>query len=132
MATALAAGHRPCAECRRERYEEFCAAWAAGNGGAGRPRADDMDALMHTDRFESGGKKTYEAPLSALPEGAFVERDGQVDLIRGGRMLPWSFAGYGSARDLAPSTTVRVLTPRSIVRVIRAGFAPRVHPSAGG
>jgi len=132
-ATALAAGHRPCAECRRQRYNEFCAAWVAGNGGTGRPRADAMDTVIHADRFErGGGKKTYEAALSSLPEGAFVERDGREHLIRGGLLLPWNFAGYGpAARDLEPSTTVRVLTPASIVRTIRAGFVPVVHPSAG-
>ena len=29
-ATALAAGHRPCAECQRERFNEFRTAWTAG------------------------------------------------------------------------------------------------------
>jgi len=131
-ATALAAGHRPCAECRRQRYNEFCAAWVVGNGGTGRPRADDMDAVMHADRVErGGGKKTYEAPLSSLPEGVFVERGGQAHLLRGGRLFPWGFAGYGSALDFESSARVLVLTPASIVRTIRSGFAPRVHPSAG-
>src|SRR5258707_3661680 len=30
-ATAFAAGHRPCAECRRERYKAFRAAWINWN-----------------------------------------------------------------------------------------------------
>lgn len=132
-ATSLAAGHRPCAECRRERYNEFCAAWARAYGRPGeRPRADDMDAVIHADRFQrGGGKKTYEAPLSSLPEGAVVEHGGQVYLFRKSRLLPWSFGGYGPARDLEAATTVRVLTPVSIVRTIGAGFVPGVHPSAG-
>jgi hypothetical protein len=131
-ATSLAAGHRPCSECRRARYEEFRAAWAAANGTAGRALADDMDAVIHAERVErGGGKKTHDAPRSALPEGAFVEHDGRAYLIRGGRLLPWSFAGYGPARDVESATMVRVLTPASIARTIRAGFVPQVHPSAG-
>ncbi|HKD18503.1 MAG TPA: hypothetical protein VKG23_11610, partial [Thermoanaerobaculia bacterium] len=101
-ATSLSAGHRPCAECRRERYDEFCAAWAAAHGKAGeRPRADDMDRVIHADRVErGGGKRTYEAALSSLPTGALVELDGRPGLVRDGRLLPWSFAGYGAALSL--------------------------------
>src|SRR5919204_6549006 len=32
-ATALAAGHRPCAECRRARFLAFCSAWGTANPG---------------------------------------------------------------------------------------------------
>ena len=130
-ATSLSAGHRPCAECRRARYNEFRAAWAAATGGklAG---ADDMDAVIHAERLErGGGKRTYEAPLSSLPEGTFVEHEGRPHLVRDGRLFPWSFGGYGPGRDLDPSTTVRVLTPESIVRTIRSGFVPEIHPGAG-
>jgi hypothetical protein len=132
-ATSLAAGHRPCAECRRERYNEFRAAWAAAHDkAAARPRADDMDRMIHADMVErGGGKKTYGAMLSALPDGVFIEHAGRPYLVRAGRLLAWSFARYGSALGLDPSTTIRVLTPESLVRVIRAGFAPLVHASAG-
>src|SRR5215831_5062323 len=61
-ATSLSAGHRPCAECRRARYNEFRAAWSAAHGGNGRfAGADDMDDVIHAERVErGGGKKTYE------------------------------------------------------------------------
>lgn len=132
-ATSLAAGHRPCAECRRERYNAFRAAWAAAHGRDGEPpRADEMDAGIHAERaMRGGGKKTYEAALSSLPEGAFIEHDGRPWLVRRGRVLPWSFAGYGMASILKTSATVRVLTPESLVRTIRAGFTPGIDPSAG-
>jgi len=131
--TSLSAGHRPCAECRRARYNEFRAAWSAANGGGRRlAGADDMDEVIHAERVErSGGKKTYETVLSSLPDGTFIEHDGRPCLVRRGRLLLWSFGGYGPARDVDPATAVRVLTPQSIVLTIRAGFAPQVHPSAG-
>jgi hypothetical protein len=132
-ATSLSAGHRPCAECRRARYNEFRSAWSAANGGSGRlAGADNMDDVIHAERVErGGGKKTYEAALSSLPQGVLIEHGGRPYLIRGGRLLPWSFAGYGPAMSMDPSTTVRVLTAESLVRVIRAGFGPGLHPSAG-
>jgi hypothetical protein len=133
-ATSLAAGHRPCAECRRERYNEFRAAWSAANAGSGElVGADDMDAVIHHERVEPGGeKKTYGAVLSSLPDGTLIEHEDRPYLARRGGLLSWSFGGYGPARGLDPSARVRVLTPESIVRAIRAGFTPMVHPSAGG
>ena len=123
-ATSLAAGHRPCAECRRARYDEFRRAWAAGRGasaGEALPGADAMDRVLHEER------------LAALPEGVLVEYGGRPHLKRGGRLLPWSFEGYGSDAAASPGNArVTVLTPRSIVEAIRAGFVPQVDESAAG
>jgi len=135
-ATSLAAGHRPCAECRRPRFKEFCAAWAAGNADlvVSRPlRADTIDRVLHAERVrDDGGKKTYPATVSTLPAGSFVEHEGRAYLVWAGKLRPWSFAGYGPAANLSPATEVAVLTPKSIVQAIRAGFLPAVHQSAGG
>ena len=49
-ATALAAGHRPCAECQRERFTYFRQHWAAANPGlAGSlmPSVETIDAALH-------------------------------------------------------------------------------------
>src|SRR6266516_5178688 len=47
-ATAFAAGHRPCAECRREAYNEYRAAWmAAGLSSQDKPGAEEIDAALH-------------------------------------------------------------------------------------
>jgi hypothetical protein len=135
-ATSLAAGHRPCAECRRPRYEEFRRAWAAGRGAAEGETplgADAMDLVLHEERFRRGGDKvTYEERLSALPDGVLVEYLGEPHLKWKRRLLPWSFEGYGPAVDSPgdAATRVVVLTPKSIVRAIRAGFVPQVHESA--
>jgi hypothetical protein len=135
-ATALAAGHRPCAECRRRRYEEFRAAWTAGRGGIGSrlPGAEEIDRVLHSERVSrGGGKKTYEAVLSSVPAGTIVDHRGRPYLKWEGKALPWSFSGYGRAEELPeppPGTTVRVLTPRSIVRAMRSGLVPQVDGSA--
>jgi hypothetical protein len=127
-ATSLAAGHRPCAECRRSRYEEFRRAWA---GTVPLPSADAMDLVLHEERVRRGGEKvTYEERLSALPDGVLVELRGQPLLKWNGRLRPWSFEGYGPAVRAPGDPTLTVLTPRSIVRVLRAGFVPQVHESA--
>jgi hypothetical protein len=134
-ATSLAAGHRPCAECRRQRFKEFCAAWAAGNpdhAGPQLPKADEIDRVLHAERVrDGGGKKTYQAALSTLPAGSFVEHEGRACLVWAGKLRRWSFAGYVPAASLLPATEVTVLTPKSIVQAIRAGFVPDVHESAG-
>jgi len=132
-ATSLAAGHRPCAECRRKRYEAFLAAWAAGNGGPEAPHAGDIDRTLQAERVQRGGvKRTFEAELSSLPDGTLLDLGGHPYLYWGGGLRPWSFAGYGTAENRVPSEiNVKVLTPKSIVRAIRAGFLPQVHESAG-
>jgi hypothetical protein len=133
-ATSLAAGHRPCAECRRGRYEEFRRSWAAGRGAASGetlPGADAMDRVLHEERLRhGGGKGTYEQRLAMLPEGVLVESRGRSHLKWSGRLLPWSFEGYGSAVTAPRDARVVVLTPRSIVEAIRKGFVPEIHDSA--
>jgi hypothetical protein len=135
-ATSLAAGHRPCAECRRNRFKELCIAWAAGNADhvASQPLgADKIDRVLHSERVgHGGGKKTYQAVLSTLPAGSIVEHGGRAYLIWAGKLRPWSFAGYGPAASGLPAAEVSVLTPKSIVQAIKAGFEPDVHESVGG
>ncbi|SRR6266542_592775 len=135
-ATSLAAGHRPCAECRRSRFKEFCAAWVAGNADhlASQPlSAGKIDRVLHSERVQrGGGKKTYEAILSSLPAGVIIEHEGRPYLHWAGKLQPWTFFGYGPAADVSSAAEVKVLTPKSIVRAIRAGFVPHVHESAGG
>lgn len=136
-ATAFAAGHRPCAECRRERYEEFRAAWSAAKS-AGRaaqpPGADEIDRVLHAERaMRGGGKRTWQAALAELPDGTFVEHDGHPYVIRSGMLWPWSFTGYGKPIPArAAARHVTVLTPQSIVRVFGSGFVPQVHARTRG
>src|SRR5207237_6087106 len=70
-ATALAAGHRPCAECRRARFRAFQTAWAAGDSGRV-PTAGEMDDRLHAERVGPGCEKVrFAAELDELPDGVF-------------------------------------------------------------
>jgi hypothetical protein len=132
-ASALAAGHRPCAECQRPRYVAFREAWAAAHRDSARamPSAVEMDAVLHAERLEAGGaKRTYQELVSRLPSGVMVADDeSRAYLGLEGALLPWTPSGYGPPQPMA-SNVVRVLTPRSIVGAIRRGFRVDVHPSA--
>ena len=135
-ASALAAGHRPCAECRREAFERFRTAWARGNdyrGGGALPRAGEMDDRLQQDRVEPGGrgKRIYEAALGDLPDGAMVlGLDGEPHLFAGNALRRWASDGYAEPVAADPKATVRVLTPRSTVAAMAAGYSAMLHPSA--
>lgn len=128
-ATALAAGHRPCAYCRRGDYVAFAEAWRAARGLAARPRAVEMDAVLHAERVVSRTRRKVTRPgrVAELPDGVMVRAGGVCGLVTGGRMVPWSFAGYGAP---VAAGTVEVLTPPSIVAAVAAGYRPLVHPTA--
>jgi hypothetical protein len=130
-ATALSAGHRPCGYCRQPDYLAFAEAWRAARRLPRRPRAAEMDAILHAERTDRSRRKlTHRAPLSGLPDGVMVRLGGGAALLVSGRVRPWSFHGYGAPVPAGPAGPVEVLTPPSIVAAITAGYPPRVHPSA--
>ena len=136
-ATGLAAGHRPCAECQRARYNEYREAWASGNPNAltsERLSAEQIDDVLHRERLgPARSKRTWTAHLDEVPDGVFVTRAGANDqalLVQGKSLLAWSPGGYRERLRLRKGELVSVLTPESTVAAIRAGFAPQVHPSA--
>jgi hypothetical protein len=117
--TALAAGHRPCFECRRQAAKTFIAAFP------GAPRhAEAMDEALHHERVENRLKRLWRARLGSLPDGAMIVRDDRAYAVRSGALLPWSFAGYGAPAPLEPETFADVLTPRSAVAALKAGYEP--------
>ena len=127
-ATALAAGHRPCAECRRPDYLRFKAAAEAG-AGAAFPRADDLDAALHADRLAAaGGQRTFRARPCDLPDGAFVSLEGEPWLKQAGRLHRWTPSGYVEARPI-DGAEMDVLTPRLTVQAIEAGYTPQTSLS---
>lgn len=134
-ATALAAGHRPCAECQRERFNDFRAHWAAANpqiAGSPTPRVHTIDQALHAERISTHRfhrdkvKLTYCDQLDALPNSTFVTLfSGDTPyLVRDSLLYPWHPAGYGSPITRSGSELVRVLTPRSIVNTIAHGYTP--------
>ncbi|MEL6148083.1 MAG: hypothetical protein AAFV33_00235 [Chloroflexota bacterium] len=139
-AVALAAGHRPCAECQRARYNEFRETWATANPSlTGLPpfHADDMDSVLHRERLlphrrkTSPQRRTFPAPSDALPDGVFVtlHNDPTPYLLWREYLYPYSPAGYGPPRPGKLPPTVTVLTPPSVVATITHGFTPLLHPS---
>jgi hypothetical protein len=129
-ATALTAGHRPCFECRRADAKSFAEKWAQTKG-SDFPYVDEMDRVLQAERLDGRAKRTHEMPLENLPDGAFVAREEAAYAVRGAHLLRWSDTGY--AETIArPRGRASVLTPPSIVAVLRAGYRPQWHPSAGG
>ena len=119
--TALAAGHRPCFECRRNEAEAFRAAfneraWIS---------ARDMDVILHDERLAAGRKRLSDQKIAQLPDGAMIAMDRRAYAVRGGELLPWSFEGYGAPSKRPASGSVATLTPPSILHVLRAGYRPR-------
>ncbi len=129
-ATALAAGHRPCAECRRGRFNAFRAALTR-EPGTPAPSAVEIDTTLHAERLKPDRtKRLHTAELDALPDGVFVlvPGDRTPHLVRGSELLAWSFAGYTKRVARPRAIVVDVLTPELTVRAIRGGYAPQVHP----
>jgi hypothetical protein len=125
-ATALAAGHRPCALCRPDAFRRFQTCWA-GEGTS----VKAIDAALHAARVTRDRRQvTHEAALAGLPDGAMAAIDGAAWLVRQGRRHRWSSAGYRDSEPL-DARIVAVLTPAPTVAVLRAGYAPVLHPSLG-
>jgi hypothetical protein len=126
-ASAFAAGHRPCAECRWRDYQRFRACWPAL---AGRPVAD-LDAVLHRERVDRDGRKIVRPMASdGLPDGSVVVLEQQPDqalLKWGDRLYPWSLDGYG--QPLARPNAVGVLTPPALLAVLGRGYRLAIHAS---
>jgi hypothetical protein len=132
-ATAFAAGHRPCAECRRADYDRFVEIWRELHPGP--IGADAIDAQLHGERVDadSRAQRRHEATLDDLPDGTFVLRDRQPFLVARDELLRWTAAGYVDRVPRPARGEVIVLTPPSLVAVLRAEWRPLVpllHPSA--
>jgi hypothetical protein len=129
-AAALAAGHRPCAECRHADYLRFRAAWAACHAGQA-VSAERIDFILHLDRLVRPAiKRTYVDDIRVLPNGSYIGRDGRAWLVWDEALLAWSAGRYTERRPRPRRGDATVLTPRAIVRTIGAGYLPAIHPSA--
>jgi hypothetical protein len=126
-AVALAAGHRPCAECRHAAYQSFRTAWTAARALPAEPAVDDIDRVLHWQRrLVDGARVTYPALLSELPDGVFIVHDEEFWLAHDGGLNRWTPAGYTDRIDQFDGPAA-VLTPRATVEAIRAGYRPLVH-----
>ena len=134
-ATALAAGHRPCALCRRADYDRFCVLWRERH--PGQHGADAIDAQLHEERVavasDTRRQRYHDATLDELPDGTFVLRDDAPQLVLGTHLLRWTPTGYVARTQRPARVQARVITPPSLVAILNAGWEPLVpllHPSA--
>jgi len=128
-ATAFAAGHRPCFECRREDANKFRTAWEKGNRAA-HVSAPEIDAMLHAERLDGKSKRLHRLPMppAAMPDGVMLADAEHCYLMNGGKALLWSFSGYEPAP--LPSGELLMLTPPSTLRSLSAGYRPLLHGSA--
>jgi hypothetical protein len=135
-ATALAAGHRPCGECRHADYVRFKAAWLRGNtdrGLGGRVPIAAIDRILHAERIgRAGAPRLLPDDPAATPDGVFVSAATRATplLLWEERLWPWSPWGYGPPSDRRPAGPLTILTPASTVAALAAGYTPGVHASA--
>lgn len=118
-ATALAAGHRPCAECRRPAYNAFVAAWTHAHPGAWSATA--IDEVLQPERL--GARPSVQ--LNGLPDDCMIESAGRPHMVQGGSLLLWTPGGYTTRIDRPADQLVKLLTPISIVNTLRAGYVAR-------
>lgn len=128
-AVAFSAGHRPCAECRRDGFRAFQNAWKRAVHASS--SADDIDSVLHEYRLNARKQKvTYQSTLKLLPNGCFVEIDEHCYLIWNGALQLWSLEGYISSRNWPGDSILTVLTPKPIVDCFRHGYQPEIHISS--
>ena len=130
--TALATGHRPCFFCRREEAKRFVALSGMTTG--------DLDDVLHGERTSSpsarpsdphpGPPHKGEGEDGGLPNGAMIELNGDAYAVRGDKLLRWSFGGYDQAKTRSGFDAANLLTPPTIIGILRQGYQPRWHPSA--
>ena len=130
-AVSLAAGHRPCALCRRPAYLAFRQAWVSGNGGPV-PRAQDMNRQLHAERMVRGThrRRLHRLGWDALPDGSFVLAGGGPALVLGDAIVPWTVTGYAGRQPRPWHGTAEVITPPSAVAALRAGYRPQIDAQA--
>jgi hypothetical protein len=134
--TALAAGHRPCFECRREQAKEFVRRYGEAFGVAD-PKIGEIDERLHAERQASGGGPASidlsEADMEALPDGAMIFQDERCFAKHGEKLRAWTFRGYIDAFDCSDLAThdIWLLTPPTTLAVLRAGYKPVWHLTIG-
>lgn len=127
--TALAAGHRPCFECQRERAKAFKTAAVRSGCIPYDARANELDRLIAGEMQNrlSGRSQPDLCCPSALPDGSMFSVDSVAILKWREQGWIWSFDGY--QRASLPDKAF-LLTPALTLAALEHGFVPQCHPSA--
>ena len=128
--TALAAGHRPCFECRRADALAFFKAYAEAAHLDQRPSAPEFDRVLHGHRLDGKAKRLVSRPVDDLPSGTMVEWRDAAWAVYGHYLLRWSFGGYVERHKRPSGQKLQVITPHPMVEALRLGYNPVFHPSA--
>jgi hypothetical protein len=130
-AVSFAAGHRPCAECRRASYNAYREAWADGLG-VDVPSAKQINRRLHSERILRGThrRQIHTGPWSGLPDGAFVVLGNTPALVLGGDVVQWTREGYGARTKRPRRGTAAIITPPSTIAAMRAGYRTQIDGSA--
>jgi hypothetical protein len=128
--TALAAGHRPCFECRRNDAQAFAGCWQHAHKLPTRPRAEEMDRRLHAERLDGREKRRHRRKLDDLPDGAIFALEEGAFAVSGKKLLRWTHTGYDIRKRRVSASVADVLTPPAILAVLEAGYQPQWHPSA--
>ena len=130
-ASAVAAGHRPCAECRRHHFTSFIHYWSLMIGESRRFYVKEIDTILHQERIDRYRQKIiFPTKIEDLPSGCFIKYEDSPWLILNNHMLEWNPGGYLRKLPLKSGKSVQVLTPRSIVALLNAGYPVEIHDSA--
>jgi hypothetical protein len=129
-ATSFAAGHRPCFECRRKDANSFKSFWLKGNPEYNfdeKTHIGEIDKILQKERIDrQKGKITFEERPDNLPNGTFIVFDNKPYLVLDQLIFLWTPFGYEKSIALPDIEKVIVLTPRSIVNTLRAGYLPQM------
>ncbi|HEY8778135.1 MAG TPA: hypothetical protein VIM33_16865 [Gaiellaceae bacterium] len=130
-AVSFAAGHRPCAECRRDSYNAYRAAWADGLG-VEVPSARHMNQQLHDERIVRGThrRRIHPLPWAELPDGTFALLDTSPAIVIGDQLTEWTNEGYGTRRARPVHGTADVITPPSTVAALCAGYLVQINDAA--
>lgn len=124
-ATAYAAGHRPCAECRRPAFRAFTALWQQVFDETGVPA---IDRRLQAARWHEGARRLVPIAAGDVPPGAMVEAEG-LFLLRGATgWWRWSFEGYAPTPNPGPG--LRLITPEPLAALMARGLPVDWHASA--
>lgn len=130
-ATAFAAGHRPCFECRKDAAREFKSYWIKGNPAYGfdmKTSIHQIDEIIHSERIDSEQKKiTHLRIANSIPNGAFILMNDDAYLFSNNKRHRWTPFGYEDGIDVQRGSILTVLTPKSIVNTFQAGYAPQIQ-----
>ncbi len=129
-ATAFAAGHRPCFECRRNDFDIFKSLWLKGNPEYNfdeKTSIKEIDNILHKERIDRNNSKvTFEENIDNIPKGSFILYNNEAFLVGDKQLFLWSPFGYDKGTALPGAGKLTVLTPKSIVNTFRAGYVPQI------